>query len=342
MNATSFRVFLVSLLVGMLGSLLYVQPVRGDETIYIHADGTISPPEVPISSVDYVTYTLTGTIYDSIVVNRSNIIVDGAGYTVQGFGIGEGFRLYGVNNVTIKNTNIKGFTYSIYLDLANDSVISRNNMSANSFDGIELHDSSNNVISGNNIKTNEWYGIGLYYSSNNLIERNNITNSYSGIRFYYSRNNTVYQNHLADSFYGMGISNSSNNSIFHNNFVNNTYHVYCRSSIDAWDNGYPSGGNYWSDHNPPDEDFDKIGDLPYAVDENNTDRYPLIYPYGFMPKPDVNGDGIVNIVDIATVAKAYGCKPGDSNWNPIADLDVNGVIDILDIAKVAKYYGRTV
>jgi hypothetical protein len=106
-----------------------------------------------------------------------------------------------------------------------------------------------------------------------------------------------------------------------------------------WDDGCE--GNCWSDHNPPDEDLDMIGDIPYTIDENNVDMYPLIYPYGFVPKSDINKDGTVDIIDIATVAKAYGCKPGDLNWNPIVDMDINETIDILDIATVAKDYGKT-
>ena len=55
---------------------------------------------------------------------------------------------------------------------------------------------------------------------------------------------------------------------------------------------------------------------------------------------DINADGIVNILDIATVARAYDSYPGHPNWNPNADLDENDRIDILDIATVAKEYGK--
>lgn len=57
---------------------------------------------------------------------------------------------------------------------------------------------------------------------------------------------------------------------------------------------------------------------------------------------DINGDGIVNILDIALVAKAYGSYPGHPRWNPAADLDGNETVNILDIARVAKDYGKTV
>jgi len=50
----------------------------------------------------------------------------------------------------------------------------------------------------------------------------------------------------------------------------------------VWDDGYPSGGNYWSDYNGTDSTGDGIGDTAYVVDANNTDHYPLIGMfYGF-------------------------------------------------------------
>jgi hypothetical protein len=46
--------------------------------------------------------------------------------------------------------------------------------------------------------------------------------------------------------------------------------------VNVWDDGYPSGGNYWSDYAGTDANHDGIGDTPYIVDANNTDHYPLI------------------------------------------------------------------
>jgi len=57
---------------------------------------------------------------------------------------------------------------------------------------------------------------------------------------------------------------------------------------------------------------------------------------------DLNGDGTINIVDIFIVAKAFGTKEGNPNYNPIADLDGNKEINIVDLYKIAKDYGKTV
>jgi len=55
---------------------------------------------------------------------------------------------------------------------------------------------------------------------------------------------------------------------------------------------------------------------------------------------DLNGDCVVNILDLAIVARAYGTRPGDEYWNPIADVERDGEINILDISKVAKEYDQ--
>ncbi len=55
---------------------------------------------------------------------------------------------------------------------------------------------------------------------------------------------------------------------------------------------------------------------------------------------DLNLDGVVNIVDVTIVARAYMNKPGDPNWNAIADVDKNGIVNILDIAIVARNFGK--
>jgi PKD repeat protein len=56
---------------------------------------------------------------------------------------------------------------------------------------------------------------------------------------------------------------------------------------------------------------------------------------------DVNQDGVCNMKDIAIVARAFGSKPGSSNWNPAADVNFDGVVNMKDIAIVARAFGKT-
>ncbi len=112
----------------------------------------------------------------------------------------------------------------------------------------------------------------------------------SGVFVNSSNEHNINNNIVTNNSYGIYLQFSSNNTIFHNTFVNNTYQVHIDSVLDStWDDDYPSGGNYWSDHAGQDlyrgpyqneTGSDGIVDAPYVVDVNNTDRYPLMKPYG--------------------------------------------------------------
>jgi len=57
---------------------------------------------------------------------------------------------------------------------------------------------------------------------------------------------------------------------------------------------------------------------------------------------DVNGDGVVNIIDLARVARAYKARVGQPRYDPAADLNNDGIVDIWDLYIVATHYGQTI
>jgi len=56
---------------------------------------------------------------------------------------------------------------------------------------------------------------------------------------------------------------------------------------------------------------------------------------------DINGDGVVNILDAILLANAFGSTPGSPTWNPAADLNGDGVVNILDAILLANNFGAT-
>ena len=321
MRKTVSGIMLTLLLIGMLTLAFNIQPVEASGTIYIRADGSIDPPTANITSVDNVTYVFTDNNYDEIVVERNNILIDGNGYKLQGIGSGNGISLYG-SNVTIKNTNIKGFYYGIVVFwyppknwYSNKNSIAGNSITNNGY-GIALSHSNNNSVAGNSITNNNYYGIELYESSNNnsvvensitnngvsifVFESNNnsvagnsITNNWVGIEVVGSSNTSIVGNSITNNSYGFWLNVANNNRFYHNNFIDNTQQA-SYSSINVWDDGYPSGGNYWSDYTDVDlysgpyqneTGSDGIWDHPYVIDANNTDRYPLVNPWTPAPPP---------------------------------------------------------
>jgi hypothetical protein len=118
--------------------------------------------------------------------------------------------------------------------------------------------------------------------------------------------------------------------------------------MNVWDDGYPSGGNYWSDYTSTDlysgpyqneTGRDGIGDIPYVIDTDNQDNYPLMPPY--VPVlGDLNQDGIVNILDAIQAASAFGSHAGHPKWNEQADINRDGVVNILDVIILANNFGK--
>ncbi|MBE0633824.1 carboxypeptidase regulatory-like domain-containing protein [Candidatus Bathyarchaeota archaeon] len=110
---------------------------------------------------------------------------------------------------------------------------------------------------------------------------------YWGLEIRESTKCTIYGNNLSAVNYPLYIYQSSNNLIYHNNILGPLNY---EGSSNTWDNGYPSGGNYWIGYPFPDEKkgpdqtqpgSDGIGDV--KVDEVifssggiNVDNYPLI------------------------------------------------------------------
>lgn len=201
-----------------------VEIVKAESTIYVRADGSVDPLTAPISTFDNITYTLTDDVYDSIVVERNNIVIDGNGYTLQGTGNGTGIDLTDREKVMIKNTQINNFEFCIRLIRSDNIIISANNVTT-SYCGVWLSDSSNSIVSENRLISNTG-GIDLYRTSNITVSANNITDNYDGIRGSDVEFVTITENTITRSTYrGISISNSLKSTILGNTLTSQEYGV---------------------------------------------------------------------------------------------------------------------
>jgi len=113
------------------------------------------------------------------------------------------------------------------------------------------------------------------------------------------------------------------NNIYHNTFNGNLWQTYIESSStdNLWDDGYPSGGNFWSDYSGIDAYYgpsqnkigsDGIGDTPYVIDTNNVDNYPLMNPWVAPIETNVIIGGNEYPVSIATNTTVTNILPTEN------------------------------
>ncbi|WGM89118.1 MAG: NosD domain-containing protein [Candidatus Bathyarchaeum tardum] len=147
------------------------------ETVYILSNGIIyssTNSTVPIEK-DGNVYTLTGDmVVYSFIIQASNIVIDGAGFSLLGQG-DVGIEISSVTGVTLQNLDLLGgFNYGIYLSAGFGISIIDNTISGNGV-GMRIYNSTQNTVTGNTILDNN-IGVDLLLTSENTFRNNALDN----------------------------------------------------------------------------------------------------------------------------------------------------------------------
>jgi hypothetical protein len=266
------------------------------QTIHILPDGTVTPATAPIhQNGDF--YKLTDNIDTPIIVERNNITLDGRGFTVQGNG--EMNNRAAINltcmGVTVENFQFNDWQVGVLGAYDNNRIVS------NSFSGVTW----DIAVYGNNYEVTQNHMDYMRIQGSNVhVYKNEIQIQSYGSAFWITNStnitieaNNVKTGEMITSF--ISTSGGSTMKVFHNNFFNadnvqfdkGEFYMFGMSGLsdlDAWDDGYPSGGNYWSDYTARYSNASTVGDsgvwnTPYLIQAeymyNLVDRYPLVKPY---------------------------------------------------------------
>jgi len=197
-------------------------------------------------------------------------------------------------------------------------------------DGFEITGSTGGILMGfsweNHISNNVLYGnlagMAMFNSTDNEIYGNEIFENQVGIVLESaSHSNIIRENTLYDQDEGIEIHSGDGNLIYHNVFINNNNHA--RDSGDnSWDNGYPIGGNYWDDHDGPDDYSGEEQDEPGSdgiIDEgrdihggDSIDNYPWTNPHFELqimvsdPEPEDGAEGVALDTTLSVYVEADG------------------------------------
>ena len=171
-------------------------------TFYIRVDGSVEPYTSKIQRMENV-YSFTDNINGSIIVERDNIIIEGAGYTLSGNkgNYSDGVELDYRHGVTVRNLVLRDTYRAIDLTFADDNTIVGNTI-INSGRAVYFWWSWRNNVTGNTI-TNAEYAFDFFMSAN-----------------YWSQENVVTGNTVLDS--GIGLSLQESNNTFSDNIINSS------------------------------------------------------------------------------------------------------------------------
>ena len=250
--------------------------------IYIRSDGSVNP-EISLIEQEGNIYRLLGDIHGSLIVEKDNIIIDGAGFSLLGsnssdyrpaippFDITQPFNqsirdydesiLPDSNNtgiyshfqkLKIINLKIRDFWCAIELEDSSDNILT-NNFIFNNTQGVWIHTSSNNSISKNIIRNNK-RGL-ILTTAYSTIQKNNISdNSEYAIKLFWSFNN-LYENRISNNGVGVNFQESTHNIFRNNSFIDNSrLFIYTRFSEfiqDVDDSNYINGKPilFWENKN---------------------------------------------------------------------------------------------
>jgi parallel beta-helix repeat protein len=293
-----------------------------------------------------------------ILANCTNVRVEGQELTLGTIGIELGFS----SNNYIEDNNISSnHVGSIYLYSSKENIINNNNASSNLGIGINLESSNRNNVIGNNV-SNNMRGIWLVVnSSGNDIIGNRVSSNLWGFYLNFdSENNNIIGNNISNNLIGIWLmQKTSNNLMYHNRILNNTNQAIDETNnSNQWDNGYPSGGNFWSDFDEPSEgaydDYQGIdqnffgsdgivdngtiaggGKNPYVIDADSQDIYPLINPIDTSPPIITNlqpPDASITNDNTSTIGADYSDPSG---------INVSSVVLIVDGLDVTSFATAT-
>lgn len=261
------------------------------ETINVPDDYPTIQGAISHSNEGDIIFVRNGTYSGPIVIDRTltlqgehrnAAIIDGGTNEPSG-----SIVLVAANNVKISGFTIqhcRGGGNAVYLDGYVNMAFS-DNIITGCNEGVRILHSSGNVVSYNIVQDCYYNtGVGFDWSYNNIVYHNTIIHNHYGLSGGYdNHDNTYSENTIINNDIGFG-TNMYDDKFFHNNFVNNGVHVIANGT-NQFDDGYPSGGNYWSDYTGQDLDKDGIGDTPYTINDRNKDRYPFMQQDSWRTSP---------------------------------------------------------
>ena len=198
----------------------------------------------------------SGTIADPFLIAGWDITCPSMNFTA-------GIQIFNTTlPFLIRNVRAQSCHYGTQLQSTSNGRIERSR-AGNVVHGVSMSSTLDSRVEGFRVSLQTGSGIGVLSSTNAIV-----------------KGNTVDRGHV-----GINLDRSSACAVHHNDILGNTLQaVDQRGGVNAWDDGYPGGGNYWTNYQgvdqcggPAQNDCaapDGFGDTPYMLNSTRADRYP--------------------------------------------------------------------
>ncbi|HME53980.1 MAG TPA: right-handed parallel beta-helix repeat-containing protein [Candidatus Lokiarchaeia archaeon] len=250
---------------------------------------SLSPPSppFPIAAITSTEIDTSNTINGNPVYFYKNSI----NLTPADFvGAGE-VILANCNGSTISNLIIPSASIeAIQLIYSNGNTITGNTLTNQYGAAINLAGSNGNTIINNTVKSSLKFGISTIFSNQNVIASNVISGCGSvGISIIEASNGSTVTKNTVENTTGYAMNvDGINNKIYYNSFIDNNgsgVQAFDYTGGNSWDDGVGQG-NYWSDYAsryPTATNNGIAWNMPYVLDGNGQDNYPLVNHYQANP-----------------------------------------------------------
>jgi parallel beta-helix repeat protein len=285
-----------------------------------------------------------------------NVLVHSGG---QGFGSSTGVFLWNADHGLVTASTITANYDGIFVRDSQDVAIVGNDITENENDGIFLLSSAAVTIQSNIVWKNKARGVGLHDSEDVAITENGISwnghDTHSdGLLVSHSDHVTITENNILynggaapppgpsetidlpaePEGYGVNLTFATDVHVHHNNLIGNHAQAREAGTLNFWDDGYPNGGNFWSNYAGPDQcsgsaqnvcpNPDGIGDLPVPLRlDTNRDHYPLMDPV----------PGMIFISGNVLTALASGWGGADRELESLAARLADAIARLTDLAE---------